>query len=252
MSARWFVVAGFVALAAIAWIFLWRSAEVMASMQGEGMLFDLMLAMMRPNAATSYLGATALMWTAMMVAMMTPAVLPVVLLFRKLDRGSPGDNARDTAIFGGAYLLVWSVYGLVMSLLQWGLHRGAVLEPHLLAAGPVLAGGVLFAAGLYQLTPFKLACLRHCRSPLAFLLAHWRSGALGALRMGAAHGLYCLGCCWALMLVMFAGGVMSVGLMVLLSAVILLERVLPSQGLAARLPAAVLLTAGGALLARML
>jgi predicted metal-binding membrane protein len=177
--------------------------------------------------------------------MMVPALLAVVVVFQRLDRrrGGAGANA-ETALFATGYIAVWLGFALVATLLQWALHRSALLHDHVLAAGPWLAGGILLVAGLYQLTPFKAACLRHCQSPLGFLLGHWRDGSAGAFRMGVDHGRYCLGCCWALMLVMFAGGVMSVAAMAVLSVFILVERLLPAGPLSARVPGVVLVLWG--------
>jgi predicted metal-binding membrane protein len=176
---------------------------------------DLAMAMMEPAAAAPYLIASTLMWVVMMSAMMTPAVVPVVLVFNRLDRGR---NAQlDGLFFASGYLLVWLVFAVAGTLVQWGLHRAALLHAHVLFLGPALAGFVLLGAGVYQLTPLKTACLKHCRAPLGFLLNHWREGKGGALIMGLRHGSYCVGCCWALMLLMFVGGVMSVAAMVMLT-----------------------------------
>ena len=127
-------------------------------------------------------------------------------------------------------------FAVLASVLQWTLHRAALLHGHLLTAGPPLAGALLVAAGLYQLTPLKTACLARCQSPLGFLLSHWREGASGALHMGVRHGAYCLGCCWALMLLMFAYGVMSAAAMALLTVFVLAERLLPPGPWSAKLP----------------
>ena len=208
----------------------------MTSMQGEAVLLRLAMAMMEPSAAPAYLGATALMWIVMMVAMMTPAVLPAVVLFSRLDRGARRFAQVDAAFFAGGYLLVWFAFSLGVALLQWSLHRSALLTGHALVAAPVLGGLLLVAGGFYQLTPYKTACLAHCQSPLGFLLSHWRDGARGALRMGTVHGLYCLGCCWLLMLLMFAYGVMSAAAMAVLTLFILAERVLPAGPWSAKLP----------------
>ena len=226
-SVRLLALGGLLGVTVIAWFFLWRGAALMSSMTGEGALFDWMMAMMRPAHTGPYALAAALMWIVMMIAMMTPAVLPLVLTFWKLKRGSPAQSARHGLLFSASYLLVWCAFGLLLAFLQWGLHRGAILHTELLTTGPLFAAWLLIAAGIYQLTPLKATCLAHCQTPLAFLLTQWRDGAGGALRMGITHGSYCLGCCWALMLLMFVGGVMSVGWMVLISVFSLLERVLP-------------------------
>ena len=160
-------------------------------------------------------------WATMMAAMMLPATAPVAALFAR------SESATRSAAFVAGYLAVWVAYGLA----AYGVYRAvAAIDPSLLAwdrGGPYVAGGAVVAAGLYQLTPLKRVCLRHCRSPMHFLLAHWRPGAAGAARMGAAHGAWCAGCCWALMVVLFAVGVMSLFWMAVVAAVILAEKALP-------------------------
>jgi predicted metal-binding membrane protein len=240
-TSRLITVAALVAMAALSWAWLVRSAAVMTAMRGDGLLMAVATAMMEPAAAIPYLGATALMWIVMMVAMMTPAVLPVVLVFSRLDRRG-GSAPVDGALFAGGYLAAWGAFGVAASALQRALHQAALLQTHALSADPALAGAILLGAGMYQLTPLKTACLRHCQTPLGFLLSHWRDGAWGAFRMGVRHGTYCVGCCWALMLLMFVSGVMSVGAMAILTCVVLSERLLSSSPWTARLP-------GGALIA---
>ncbi len=244
MSNRALAVAALTAVAAISWLLLWKSAALMTEMRGQGLLFDLMMAMMYPQAAPLYLLAASLMWTVMMLAMMTPAVLPLVATFWNMKRnGTPRQTSHGVA-FAASYLFVWCAFGVLLSMTQWLLHRGAVLSTHLLAASPALGANFLISAGLYQLTPVKAACLRHCQNPMSFLLAHWRDGWRGALRMGFKHGFYCLGCCWALMLLMFVGGVMSVGVMALISVFILAERLLPPSRWTSYLPGMILVAWG--------
>jgi predicted metal-binding membrane protein len=242
---RLITIAALLAVATGCWALLASSALVMSTMQGEGLLMDLAMAMMQPAATAPYLGASALMWVVMMSAMMTPSVLPITMTFMRLERGDRGSRAhRDGFLFVGGYLMVWSAFALVATLVQWSLHRAALLHTHLLSTGPVLAGAILLAAGLYQMTPFKTACLAHCQTPIGFLLSHWQDGARGALRMGMHHGRYCLGCCWALMLVMFVSGVMSVAAMAVLTLFILVERLLPAQPWATRVPGLALIAWG--------
>lgn len=244
-TSRLITAAALVAVAALCWVLLARSAAVMSTMQGDGLLMDLALAMMEPAATAPYLAAAAVMWTVMMGAMMTPAVLPIVLSFMRLDRARTGRQVpRDSVLFVVGYLLVWTLFALVATLVQWALHRAALLHTDLLSTGPWLAGGILVGAGLYQMTPFKAACLAHCQTPIGFLLSHWQDGARGAFRMGTHHGTYCLGCCWALMLVMFVSGVMSVTAMAVLSLFILAERLLPAQPWATQVPGVVLIAWG--------
>jgi len=168
-------------------------------------------------------------WWAMMPGMMLPSAAPMILTFatvnrRKRERGQP---FVPTAAFTAGYLLAWGLFGAVATLADWGLERMALMSPATQALDPVLAAVVVGAAGLYQLTPLKAACLAHCRSPLDFALHHWRDGASGALRMGLEHGLYCLGCCWFLMALMFAAGIMSLLWMAAIAAFVLIEKLFP-------------------------
>ena len=168
-------------------------------------------------------------WVTMMAAMMLPAVLPVVLLYARVssERTRRGVAAVGTPVFLAGYLAVWTAFGIVayaiarlivaqhFGFLQWDQH------------GRYVAAGAIGFAALYQLTPLKRVCLRHCRSPLSLVLGHWREGRFGAVRMGVEHGGWCVGCCWGLMLALFAVGVMSIAWMVIIAAAIFVEKVLP-------------------------
>jgi len=233
------------AIGAIAWVFLVRSEAAMRSMAGDGPTVALMRVMMQPADPRPYFLAAALMWVVMMVGMMTPAVVPMAMVLRGMGRTA--HRERDTLLFAGGYLLGWSLFGVLAALLQLGLHARGLLEGHLLAAPPRWAGILLLGAGVYQLTPWKEACLRHCRSPIGFFLEHWSPGAWGAVGMGLHHGLYCVGCCWVLMLLMFVGGAMSVPTMAVLCGFILAERMLPPGPWVARIPGAALIVWGVAL-----
>jgi predicted metal-binding membrane protein len=153
--------------------------------------------------------------------------------------------------FGAGYLLVWTLFSAGAALTQWGLHSLAMLSPAMTTSSARLGGAILIAAGVYQLTPFKRACLLHCRSPLGFLMGHWRDGTAGAIRMGIAHGTYCLGCCWALMCVLFVVGVMNLLWVAAISAFVLLEKVGPRGILASRVAGVAAAAAGVLLLARL-
>ncbi|HEX6701638.1 MAG TPA: DUF2182 domain-containing protein [Gaiellaceae bacterium] len=167
-------------------------------------------------------------WVTMMAAMMLPSAMPMVLLFghvaarQTASRGVLG----PTAVFVAGYLGVWTAFGIV----AFGLARLVRdLEPGFVAGhGRLVAGAAIVTAGLYQVTALKRLCLRHCRSPLAFLVGHWRDGGLGAIAMGAAHGAYCVGCCTGLMLILFALGVMSLPWMAVVAALVFAEKVLPA------------------------
>jgi predicted metal-binding membrane protein len=187
-------------------------------------------------------------WVVMMAAMMFPSIWPMVVMHARLQEGKRerGDAvpAGATALFVTGYLLTWTVAGLAFYAV---LETGRALSIDALSwdrAGPYVAGGVIVAAAAYQLTPLKDACLRRCRSPFFFLMGAWKPGRLGALRMGVEHGGWCVGCCWALMAALFALGVMSVGWMAFIAALIATEKLLPWKAVANR-GIAVLLVALG-------
>ena len=170
--------------------------------------------------------AVVVMWAGMMFAMMLPSAAPMILAFDSVERGDEGDGRGTprTLAFAGAYLLVWIGYSALAAGAQWGLQASALLTPMIVSSSEPLTAGLLILAGLYQLTPLKQACLRHCRTPLGFLMAEWREGARGAFAMGLRHGLYCAGCCWALMLLLFVAGVMNPVWIVFLTVVVALEK----------------------------
>jgi predicted metal-binding membrane protein len=184
--------------------------------------------------------AFVVMWTVMMAAMMFPAVIPVVLAFVTLTRGRGTSPAAAAAAFVAGYLVVWGFLGLPAKALMAGAAAVVASTPALARA----SGAVLVLCGLYQLTPLKDACLRHCRVPHLFLGHHWRDGVGGALILGAHHGLYCAGCCASLMVVLLVVGVMNVAWMVALSALIYLEKILPAGGGLGRVAGAGLAAAG--------
>jgi pentapeptide MXKDX repeat protein len=190
-------------------------------------------------------------WVVMMAAMMFPSVAPMVVMHARMEegqrqRGQPA-AVGATALFVGGYLVTWAAAGLV----GYGIYEiGKAVTGDLFSwgrGGPYLAGGIVLAAAVYQLTPLKDVCLRHCRSPFGFLMAHWRPGRVGGLQMGIIHGAWCVGCCWALMAALFALGVMSLGWMAFIAALIAGEKLLPWKALANRGIAALLLVLGLAL-----
>lgn len=172
------------------------------------------------------------MWSTMMAAMMTPSSLPMVTMFAALNRNrrQRQQTYTPTFIFVIGYLLAWAGFSVLATIAQWPLHTAGLLNPMMNSGSYLLSGLVLVVAGLYQWTPFKDACLKSCRSPLGFLMTEWREGAKGALIMGVRHGVYCVGCCWALMLVLFGVGVMNMLWVALITAFVLAEKVLPAPG----------------------
>jgi predicted metal-binding membrane protein len=195
---------------------------------------------------------TAAMWAVMMVGMMLPAAAPVILLFAAVNRKrrEQGGLAVPTGVFVAGYLAVWAGFSLVAALAQWGLHATALLSPAMATTSPLVGGALLVAAGVYQLTPLKEACLAHCRSPLGFLMTEWRDGPRGALRMGLRHGRYCLGCCWILMGLLFVTGVMNLVWVAAISVFVLLEKVAPRGRLIGQVASWGLIAAGLVVLGR--
>ncbi|MDE2195973.1 MAG: DUF2182 domain-containing protein [Gammaproteobacteria bacterium] len=188
-----------------------------------------------------------IMWTAMMTGMMVPSVSPVVLLFARIqrERRAHGQVYIASWLFLLGYLIVWTGFSLAATLVQWGLHAAMLISPAMVGTSPLLGGAVLIAVGIYQWTPAKHACLARCRSPLAFPLNDWRDGSGGALAMGLRHGLYCTGCCWLLMLVLFVVGVMNLLWIALLTVFVLLEKALPRGLWISRVSGGALIVWGG-------
>jgi predicted metal-binding membrane protein len=223
VRARLGIVALLLVLAVLAW---WSTADRMANMDAG------------PGTDLGTLGWFIGIWVVMMAAMMFPSVAPTVALYSRMRRDR---DALAPLIFTGGYLLVWGGAGVV----AYGVYRlGRTLLGDQLAwdaGGQWVAGGILLVAAVYELTPLKDVCLSKCRSPLGYLMGSWRNGRAGALRMGAGHGAWCLGCCWALMAALFALGVMSLAWMAIIAGVIALEKTLPYRRIATYGTAAFLL-----------
>jgi predicted metal-binding membrane protein len=188
------------------------------------------------------------MWAVMMVGMMTPSVAPMVLLYAGVGRKAraSGRPIASTGWFFVGYLLVWIAFSIAATGAQWLLARAALLSPMMATTSAVLGSLVLIVAGLYQWTPMKEVCLRQCQAPIAFLMSHggFRSDPRGALRLGAEHGAYCLGCCWALMALLFVGGVMNVLWIAGIAILILLEKTMPTGRLIPRISGALVAVTG--------
>ncbi len=198
--------------------------------------------------STDGFAAFVVAWSVMMAAMMFPAAAPMLLLFRRVSsqRRAAGGGFVPTWIFAAGYLLVWTAVGA----LTWAIVRlGSGLAGTLTTTergtwAPLALGAVMVLAGLYQVTPLKGVCLDHCRTPIGFVITHWREGRQGALRMGLVHGAYCLGCCWALFAVLVGAGVMSLAWMLLLTLVVFAEKVLPAGRGTSRVVGVAFLTFG--------
>ncbi len=239
---------GFVVV--LAWIYVLAGAgmnmpafEVTSSSSGAGSI-----GIMTPAVwSVGYAGLMFVMWWVMMIAMMLPSATPMVLLFATINRKQKegGNPYVPTTFFASAYLIVWAGFSIVAVALQWGLEATALLSPMLTSASVMLSAGLLIAAGIYQLTPLKQACLKHCRSPLQFVLTGWRSGPGGAFRMGIEHGAYCVGCCWFLMGLLFFGGVMNVYWIGGIAIFVLLEKTIPVGHWMSRVVGVALMIWGG-------
>ena len=190
------------------------------------------------------------MWWVMMIAMMLPSAAPMILLFALVNRRShaKGGPYVPTAVFAGAYLAAWGGFSVAVVALHWGLERAELLSPMMASRNATFGGALLVLAGAYQLSPLKHACLRHCRAPIDFISRQWRAGRRGAFRMGVLHGLYCLGCCWALMALLFFGGVMNLYWIAGLALLVLLEKTIPPGHWLASLSGLCLVSWGAALL----
>jgi predicted metal-binding membrane protein len=186
------------------------------------------------------------MWSVMMAAMMLPSASPMILLHAGMNRQSRGGRggSMGTAAFAGGYLLAWTGFSAVATALQWGLERLALLSPMMVSTSVWLGSVLLIGAGIYQFSAWKHTCLQHCRSPVQFLMQHWRTGVGGAFRMGLEHGIYCIGCCWMLMVLLFVGGVMNLAWIGVLAVIVLLEKTVPRGRLVAWASGAVFIGAG--------
>ena len=187
-----------------------------------------------------------LMWAVMMVGMMVPTAVPMTLIYAAVARkaASQSTPVAPTATFVAGYIVMWCVFSVAATVTQWVLDQAALLSPMMVSNSPALGAGLLIGAGIYQWTPFKDACLQHWRSPVQFLMQHWRRGTGGALMMGLDHGVYCIGCCWFLMALLFVGGVMNLVWIATLAVLVLLEKVVPHGKLVARLAGASFIVAG--------
>jgi predicted metal-binding membrane protein len=249
------VIAALAIITAIAWLDLVWLADDM-SMGGMDMTGFRMIpagrGLMMPASAPWQpieLGYVFAMWVVMMIGMMTPSVAPMILVYARVGRqaASGGQPFAASAWFAAGYLLAWTAFSLAATSAQWALERAALLTPMMQSASNVLGGIVLIAAGFYQWTSVKEACLAYCQAPLTFIMRHggFRREATGALALGFRHALYCIGCCWPLMALLFVGGVMNLLWIAALAILVLFEKAVPFGRLVARL-AGIAFIAGGA------
>lgn len=243
------VLTALAAIVALAWIYLIR---IEAGMEMGGMdMHGMAGSAFAPWPAGQFL-VTFLMWAVMMIGMMVPSAAPMILLYARVGRQaeSKGRPFAASGWFASGYLLAWSLFAAIATLLQWGLEQAALLTPMMRSASALFGGLLLIAAGLYQWAPLKDACLSQCQSPLHFIQRHggFRAEPPGAMAMGLRHGAYCIGCCWGLMILLFVGGVMNLIWVAALAALVLAEKLVPQGRLVARAAGAIFLIAGIAVL----
>ena len=220
---------GLGALSALAWLYLWRMPASGGAMDGMPGMAGMagMAAMPGMSMASPWspgqLWLTFLMWAVMMVAMMLPSAAPMVAMYARVAEGRGTSPRVRVWLFAGGYVAAWTAFSAVATVLQAALEHAAILTGAMRVA-PLMGGVILALAGAYQLSPLKRGCLRHCQSPVGFLMSHWRDGRIGAIAMGLRHGAFCVGCCWMLMALLFVAGVMNLLWVAVLTGFVLIER----------------------------
>jgi predicted metal-binding membrane protein len=249
------VLVGLGGITVAAWVYVVVTAHRMVpapgGMNGQSMppMMDAMIGV-RPWTATEF-GLTFAMWALMMVAMMVPTAAPMTLMYAAVARKAAAQHSplAPTFVFVAGYVTMWTIFSVVAAFAQHALDRAALLSPTLVSASARFGAAILIAAGLYQLTPLKNACLKNCRAPAHFMSRYWRAGSLGALRMGLRLGVYCVGCCWVLMALLFVGGVMNLLWIAAIAIFVLLEKTIPFGEVSGRVAGAAMILFGALSLA---
>lgn len=237
---------GLAGITAAAWTYLVVNPLPMsAGMTGHSIANAMQMIHVHPWTATE-LGPRLLMWAVMMVAMMLPTAAPMTLVYAAVVRKAARENhpVAPTFVFVAGYLAIWVLFSVAATAAQSGLDQLALLSPTMVSTSPVLGGGLLIGAGVYELTPYKHACLAHCRAPAHFISQKWRGGFTGAFRMGLELGTYCLGCCWILMGLLFVGGLMNLFWVASIAVFILLEKTMPFAETGGRVIGAAMILVG--------
>lgn len=238
---RMIVIAGLVMVVLVAWIYMF-----ILTLDMQNMSMEISMPQMQAWGLSDFV-LTFIMWSVMMVAMMIPSAAPMILTFSAINRrkGEEKNPVMLTIIFLLGYLVIWTVFSAGVTIVQWGLHSMALLSPMMVSSSPFLGGILLLSAGIFQFTPYKQACLGHCRTPMGFLMTEWRMGKRGAFVMGIRHGNFCVGCCWLIMALLFVAGVMNLLWVATIAGFVLLEKVTPTGGWVSRI-AGVLMIIWGA------
>lgn len=239
---RRLVVLSLATLILLAWTWL----AVLARQMKSGDSVSTMVTSQMPWSSLTFL-LMFLMWSVMMVGMMLPSATPMILLFARVQRRKRADKNPGVRIaaFASGYLFVWILFSLLATALQGGLVGLRLLSPMMESTSRTLGVGIFFAAGIYQLTPLKHVCLKQCQSPILFLTGRWKNGTFGAFSMGTEHGLFCLGCCWLLMALLFVGGIMNLIWVAAIATFVLMEKVAPYGEVVGRAGGLLLIASAG-------
>jgi predicted metal-binding membrane protein len=223
---RFLVLGGLFILCVLAWLYIIYLYRQMVVMDMDALFFAMP---MTPEWSTADFALLFLMWFVMMIAMMTPSVAPLILIFAMVNRQRKQQHSPfvSTGYLFSGYFLVWAAFSLIATLLQWLLQHISLLNPEMETTSKILGSFILIAAGIFQFTPLKQKCLSYCRTPIDFIHRSWKEGKKGALVMGIENGLYCLGCCWILMILLFVSGIMNLLWIAIIALFVLIEKVLP-------------------------
>ncbi len=251
---RWIVLFGLLSVTALAWLYLVLMAADMNDMTAMSEMGDAMAKIRIVPWTIVDFGLMYVMWSVMMMGMMLPSASPMVLMFAKINRDQrdKGELFVPTGTFVAGYIAIWSAFSLVATVLQLELHDAGWLSPMMASTNAAYSGIAFMLVGLYQWMPLKNACLRHCQTPLGFLMTRWRDGAGGAFRMGLSHGAYCVGCCWALMVLLFVGGVMNLLWVAAIAIFVLAEKFMQPDSWLHRISGAALIAWGAWTVAQIL
>lgn len=252
---RAIIIAALTAITVLAWSYIVWLANIMdmggLPMSGMPDMGAMLAPAFKPWTVTDFV-VMFVMWTVMMIGMMTPSVAPIILIYARVGRQAERQDKplAATSFFAGGYLLAWTATSLFATIGQWLMERAALLTPMMTTTSGIAGGLILMAVGVYQWTPAKSACLKHCRAPLSFIQQRggFRRDSLGSLTVGFHHGLFCIGCCWALMALLFVGGIMNIVWIAGLTTFVLLEKVAPLGRVITRGAGAGLIVSGAWLL----
>ena len=225
---RLIIVGGLFFITLLSWLYIIYLYNQMTYMDMKALFFAMP---MTPEWTATDFVLLFLMWLVMMIAMMMPSVAPLILIFAMVNRQRRQQDRPfvNTAYLSAGYFLVWAAFSLAATALQWMLQQIALLNPEMKITSKILGSVILIVTGIFQFTPLKQTCLKYCRTPLSFVLQHWKEGKQGALRMGIENGFYCLGCCWLLMVLLFVAGIMNLLWIALIALFVLVEKISPQM-----------------------